>query len=140
MILKTSGFFSSAHFLYGYKGKCKHIHGHTYAYFIEVEVSEHDLVDDMVVDFSIVKELDHSLMVNGDSKLWKNMPEVLIGFNVIPFNSNPTAERIALYILDKIKKLHSTAHVTVRVWEDIESLVDQKDLEKGFGEHIEVSK
>lgn len=57
--LKTSASFDSAHFLYGYEGKCSNIHGHHWV--IEAKLSGEYLQTDsvksgMLVDFSDIKK------------------------------------------------------------------------------------
>ncbi len=52
--LKTKSSFDSAHFLAGYEGKCKNIHGHRWT--VEIEVGDKHLIQEgttreMVVDF-----------------------------------------------------------------------------------------
>ena len=77
-ILKTEHSFDSAHFLYGYQGKCSNIHGHRWR--VEVEVMTEELKNSkqlrgMYVDFSklksdlreIVDYMDHSLIIESGS-------------------------------------------------------------------------
>lgn len=72
--------FETAHALYGYDGKCKNIHGHSYHLYVTVigtpiEDSNH-VKNGMVMDFgdlkAIVKEeivdkFDHAVVLNGNS-------------------------------------------------------------------------
>ena len=56
--LKTRAHFDSAHFLYGYDGKCKNIHGHRWV--IEAEITGETLQKDgfqrdMLIDFGDFK-------------------------------------------------------------------------------------
>ena len=57
--LKTNSSFDSAHFLAGYEGKCRNLHGHRWT--VEVEVGGEKLMQDgqtrgMVVDFGDLKK------------------------------------------------------------------------------------
>ena len=58
--LKTEAAFDSAHFLSGYEGKCKNIHGHRWR--VVAEIFSDKLVDSgqergMLVDFSQFKKV-----------------------------------------------------------------------------------
>jgi len=91
-ILEKELKFSSAHHLENKPGlitkKCLNIHGHCWKVLVKVQI--HGIEDDMVIDFSalknIVDELDH-----------KDLNEVL--------SFNPTAENIAKYLYDQIVDL-----------------------------------
>ena len=71
--LKTQAHFDSAHFLHGYDGKCKNIHGHRWT--VEAEITGETLQKDgfqrdMLIDFGDFKRelknladfYDHSLI------------------------------------------------------------------------------
>ena len=89
--------FSAAHFLSHYKGKCEKLHGHNYKVRLWVKGEELDS-GGMLLDFSVLKGalkeaagfLDHSNL--NDMEVFKN---------------DPSAERIARFIFEKVKeKLH----------------------------------
>lgn len=94
MVIFKKFAFDSAHFLPNVPEghKCKNVHGHTYHLTVYLEG---DLVDDLewVMDFKdlkdvvkpVVDQLDHQLM------------------NDIEGLENPTAERITVWIWDRIK-------------------------------------
>lgn len=109
--------FETAHILYGYDGKCKNVHGHSYKLFVSVkgkplENLEHKK-NGMVMDFSdlktIVKEeitdsWDHAIMLNALSphkELGKTLEEQ--GHKVIYCNYQPTCENMLYDIAEKIK-------------------------------------
>ena len=103
--LKLTTHFSAAHQLNNaYDKKCNDsIHGHNWK--VLIEITSNTLRNNMVIDFTklkeIVNELDH-----------KNLNEIL------PFE--PTAEKIAKHIHDKIKldfKNNKTSSVMITVWE-----------------------
>lgn len=84
--------FAAAHFLRDYHGKCENLHGHNYK--VYAHVSGNKLNEGgMLLDFTflkgtlreVCKELDHTNL---------NDNEV--------FNQNPSAERIAEYIFNRI--------------------------------------
>lgn len=68
--------FDCAHMLEGHPGLCRNLHGHTYKLCVTVS-KVRDLQDDMVVDFSNLKEIvtdkiisrfDHAVILNTNSK------------------------------------------------------------------------
>jgi 6-pyruvoyltetrahydropterin/6-carboxytetrahydropterin synthase len=109
--------FETGHALYGYDGKCKNIHGHSYR--LDVTVIGTPISDNtnvkfgMVIDFSdlkkIVKEdivdvFDHATVFN------KNTPHVELaieledrGHNVLLVNYQPTSEMMVIDFASKIK-------------------------------------
>ncbi len=120
--------FETGHALYGYDGKCKNVHGHSYR--LDVTVIGQPISDTsnvkfgMVIDFGdlkkIVKEeivdvFDHATVFN------KNTPHVELakeledrGHNVLLVNYQPTSEMMVIDFAKKIKnrlpdniKLHS---------------------------------
>ncbi len=109
--------FETGHALYGYDGKCKNVHGHSYKLAVTVigtPVSEENAVKlGMVIDFGdlkkIVKEevvelFDHATVFN------KNTPHLELakeletrGHKVIFADYQPTSENMVLHFADKIK-------------------------------------
>jgi 6-pyruvoyltetrahydropterin/6-carboxytetrahydropterin synthase len=120
--------FETGHALYGYDGKCKNVHGHSYK--LSVTVIGTPITDNthvkygMVIDFSdlkkivkseIVDRFDHATVFN------KNTPHVELAkelenrdHNVILVDYQPTSENMVIDFSEKIKnrlpnhiKLHS---------------------------------
>ena len=120
--------FETGHALYGYDGKCRNVHGHSYK--LSVTVIGNPITDStnvkygMVIDFSdlkrIVKEeivnvFDHATVFN------KNTPHIELakelesrGHNVLLVDYQPTSEMMVIDFSKKIKthlpkhiKLHS---------------------------------
>ncbi len=109
--------FETGHALYGYDGKCKNVHGHSYK--LSVTVIGSPITDTshvklgMVIDFGdlkkIVKEdiedvFDHATVFN------KNTPHVELakelsdrGHNVILVDYQPTSENMIIDFAAKIK-------------------------------------
>ena len=110
--------FETGHALYGYDGKCKNVHGHSYK--LSVTVIGSPITDNtnvkfgMVIDFGdlkkIVKEdivdiFDHATVFN------KNTPHVELaheleqrGHHVILVDYQPTSENMVIDFADKIKR------------------------------------
>ncbi len=109
--------FETAHVLYGYDGKCKNVHGHSYKLFVTLKGVPIDDIrhekNGMVMDFgdlkSIVKEevvdvWDHAIMLNALSPhqiLGKDLEKQ--GHKVIYCNYQPTCENMLYDIAKKIK-------------------------------------
>ncbi|MDC8005183.1 6-carboxytetrahydropterin synthase [Aureisphaera galaxeae] len=110
--------FETGHALYGYDGKCRNVHGHSYKLSVTVigqPISDNNHVKfGMVIDFGdlkkIVKEeivdvFDHATVFN------KNTPHVELAkelsdrdHNVLLVDYQPTSEMMVLDFADKIKK------------------------------------
>ncbi|MHB1148127.1 MAG: 6-pyruvoyl trahydropterin synthase family protein [Lutibacter sp.] len=120
--------FETAHALYGYDGKCKNIHGHSYKLAVTVigtPISDSTNVKyGMVIDFGdlkkivsseIVNKFDHATVFN------KNTPHIELAkelekrdHNVILVDYQPTSEMMLVDFAEKINnrlpenvKLHS---------------------------------
>jgi len=110
--------FEAGHALYGYDGKCKNLHGHSYH--LEVTVIGTPIKDacnvkyGMVIDFGdlkkIVKEdivdvFDHSMIFN------RNTPHIEMandlierGHHVLLVDYQPTTEMMVIDFAEKIKR------------------------------------
>lgn len=109
--------FETGHALYGYDGKCKNVHGHSYKLFVTVIGSpiedSNNVKYGMVIDFTdlkkIVKEevvdvFDHATVFN------KNTPHIELanelkdrGHHVILVDYQPTSEKMVIDFMHKIK-------------------------------------
>ena len=108
-------FFSSAHRLRNYNGKCENLHGHNWRVRLYVSTKELDYTG-FVIDF---KEMDKILKNVTDKLDHQNINE-LTYFKEI----NPTAENIALFILNESKKIVDNDRISVTkvsVWESEKS-------------------
>lgn len=110
--------FETGHALYGYDGKCKNVHGHSYK--LSVTVSGKPIADKtnvkfgMVIDFGDLKKIvneeivdvfDHATVFN------KNTPHVELaeelktrGHHVILVDYQPTSEMMVIDFAEKIKQ------------------------------------
>lgn len=110
--------FETGHALYGYDGKCKNVHGHSYK--LSVTVIGKPITDTknvkygMVIDFTDLKKIvreeivdifDHATVFN------KNTPHVELAnelkqrdHHVILVNYQPTSENMVIDFAEKIQK------------------------------------
>lgn len=109
--------FETGHALYGYDGKCKNVHGHSYKLSVTVigtPISDNTNVKfGMVIDFSdlktivreeIVDHFDHATVFN------QNTPHIELanelktrGHHVILVDYQPTSENMVIDFAQKIK-------------------------------------
>lgn len=109
--------FETGHALYGYDGKCRNVHGHSYKLSVTVIGSPiqdaNNVKFGMVIDFSdlkkivveeIVDQFDHATVFN------KNTPHVDLakeladrGHHVILVDYQPTSENMVIDFAEKIK-------------------------------------
>ena len=109
--VRTEECFDSAHFLAGYDGKCKNIHGHRWR--VVLEVSKENLDDGgMVIDFTDLKHelknfadtLDHAFIIEKGSLIYETHKALLEDdFKIVEVDFRPTAENFAKYIFDEFK-------------------------------------
>jgi 6-pyruvoyltetrahydropterin/6-carboxytetrahydropterin synthase len=118
--------FETGHALYGYDGKCKNVHGHSYK--LSVTVIGKPIKDNknvkfgMVIDFGDLKKIvkteivdvfDHATVFN------KNTPHVELaneleirGHSVLLVDYQPTSEMMVIDFAEKIKK-HLPNHISL---------------------------
>lgn len=125
-LLKTEESFDSAHFLSGYNGKCRNLHGHQWRVIVEIHgktLSNERQTRDMLVDFGDLKHdlkqetdfFDHALIIEKGSL----RPTTLTAlqeenFKIIELPFRPTAERFAAYFYSKMKSYgYALQRVTV---------------------------
>lgn len=113
-LLKTQVLFDAAHFLAGYDGKCKNLHGHEWRVVIEIcspVLQEYGQTRDMVYDFSQLKDdlkleadlLDHALIIEEGSLKDTTLAALHDeGFRIVAFPWRPTAERLAAYFYERM--------------------------------------
>lgn len=111
--------FETGHALYGYDGKCRNVHGHSYKLSVTVigqPITDHTNVKfGMVIDFGDLKKIvkseivdvfDHATVFN------KNTPHIELaeelskrGHNVLLVDYQPTSEMMVISFAEKIKAL-----------------------------------
>jgi 6-pyruvoyltetrahydropterin/6-carboxytetrahydropterin synthase len=108
--VKVTLYFSAAHRLRGYKGKCENLHGHNWK--VEACIgSDKVMPDGMLVDFKRAKGMLKKVLSEFDHTQINNLPYFK--------KHNPTSENVAKYIFDAYKKKVKAplALVSVSVWE-----------------------
>ena len=106
---------ASAHYLRGYEGRCKDLHGHTWKVEVVIESKKLDKIG-MVVDFvELKKKLKEFL---------KPIDHVCLNDLAYFKKNNPTTENIAKYIYDNFQeKIKPLKIKYVQVWESDSSSV-----------------
>lgn len=96
--------FSAAHNLRGYKGDCSLLHGHNWTVQVIVRVEDLDEIG-IAIDFRKLKaELD-AILGEFDHKNLSDLP--------VFSKSNPTSEKIAKVIFEKISEKINSNHTKV---------------------------
>jgi len=98
--LKIEHHFDAAHKLNDYEGKCAQLHGHRWN--VTVYVKGKIERNGMLIDFTKIKgeidKLDHKYLND-----------------ILPFN--PTAENLALYLLEQFENIYKFINFKVILWE-----------------------
>ncbi len=96
--------FAAAHFLANYHGKCERLHGHNYR--VRVTVGGNSLDEGgMLLDFGVLKKALKGVLSEYDHTNLNEMEEFRDG--------NPSAERIAYTIYEKLKELLPSVNITL---------------------------
>lgn len=109
----TEACFDAAHFLAGYEGKCRNLHGHRWRVLIEVAKEELGK-NSMVVDFTALKKalkqlvdgFDHCMVIEKNSlkaKTYEALKEEEFCIVEVPFR--PTAECFARYFYEEMTQM-----------------------------------
>jgi len=116
-VLKIVTDFAAAHSLRDYPGNCSRLHGHNWG--VEVKVQS-EVLDEtgIAIDFREIK--------NQTKEVVERLDHFYLN-DIKPFDEiNPTAENIAKYFFDELKKLINTDTVSVKevtIWETPRSAV-----------------
>lgn len=108
--LTTEASFDSAHFLAGYEGKCRNIHGHRWTMKVDVasaSLQQEGSLREMVLDFGDLKQavkaladyFDHALIIEKNTLRELTLRALQEeGFRIIQVDFRPTAEKFAQFI------------------------------------------
>lgn len=128
--------FCAGHRLFEHGGKCEHFHGHNYVADIFVTGEEVDAVG-RVLDFADLKQRtkgwidtnwDHSFIVHEKDENAISALEMVKPCRLFKLPYNPTAENMALYLLEVMCPLvldgTGAKAVSVRIWETDEAYAE----------------
>lgn len=120
--LSTEHAFDSAHFLKGYQGKCRNLHGHRWRVVVEIASAALETAGQargMVMDFGDLKRdvramcdaLDHSLIYESGT-LKEETILALRGedFRLISLPFRPTAEEFSRYFFEQLQQKGYAVH------------------------------
>jgi 6-pyruvoyltetrahydropterin/6-carboxytetrahydropterin synthase len=121
----------AGHRVLNHEGKCAHPHGHQYT--AEITAVSADGLDRLgrVVDFGVLKEVyqtwvdkwwDHGFIINEEDSELRDALQAIEGSKVYELQGNPTAENLALFLLEYRKfrddlALSGVKVAKVVVWE-----------------------
>jgi len=92
--LKIIDYFSAAHQLDGYRGKCEALHGHNWK--VEAHVRGEELDDvGLLIDFGVLKQHLQDILEQLDHKFLNSLPELQ--------GISPSSELLARHIFQKLK-------------------------------------
>lgn len=112
--LKSEQSFDAAHFLMGYDGKCRNLHGHRWRVIAEIKgeyLCEETQERGMLVDFGELKKdlkelcdgMDHTLIYEKGSLQDATIKAFAAeNFRTVELPFRPTAENFAKYFFDKM--------------------------------------
>lgn len=112
--IRTEQSFDAAHFLWGYQGKCRNIHGHRWRVLVEIatETLREDAQEQgMCLDFGSLKNdllketefFDHTLIIERGSLKETTLAALQEeGFQIITMEFRPTAENFSKYFFDRM--------------------------------------
>lgn len=106
--------FEMAHAIYGYAGKCKNVHGHSYILHVTITGSSDNdsyipapgFIYDFkqlkkIVNETVINKLDHQLVLS-NVYLQTNTP-FISAENILAWEMEPTAENILIYIKQNLQ-------------------------------------
>jgi 6-pyruvoyl tetrahydropterin synthase/QueD family protein len=141
--IRTEVTISAAHFVQTTKSQCQNLHGHNWR--IEIEMSGPIQPDGMVKDFieikKIINRLDHKFLIPSQTYeivasqykssmvqvMYRNNPEIMpvciIPFSWVCLVDVPiiTAEYLAVYLQNELKKDSPDSLIKIKVWESDKS-------------------
>ncbi|MCL1865603.1 MAG: 6-carboxytetrahydropterin synthase QueD [Spirochaetes bacterium] len=112
-VLTVEDYFSSAHQLRGYKGKCENIHGHNWRVILNVQGEVLNEIG-LIIDFTELKDILKKIISYLDHK---NLNEIEPFVAINPSSEN-IAEFIAVKVQEEINKINAGINVeSVTIWE-----------------------
>jgi 6-pyruvoyltetrahydropterin/6-carboxytetrahydropterin synthase len=130
--------FDAAHRILNHESKCRNLHGHRYVLEAQFQTKELDELG-RVIDFGVVKEVlgawidenfDHNVILSVKDKALGDEIVKATGQKIYYLDENPTAENIALHLLNEIcVKLFAQKNVkcaAIRLYETPNCFCDVK--------------
>ncbi|MEM9557159.1 MAG: 6-carboxytetrahydropterin synthase [Acidobacteriota bacterium] len=102
--------FCAGHRIWGHENKCAHLHGHNYVALFHAAAGTLDAMG-RVIDFSVLKERlggwieehwDHGFLLHQDDAAGRAALAGIEGQKLYLLDRNPTAENLALYLLEEV--------------------------------------
>lgn len=106
--------FEMAHAIYGYAGKCKNVHGHSYILHVTITGSADNnnyipapgFIFDFkqlkkIVNETVINKLDHQLVLSNE--YLQTNPALISAENIFAWEMEPTAENILIYIKQNLQ-------------------------------------
>lgn len=102
--------FCAGHRVWRHETKCAHLHGHNYVAYFHAEGTELDELG-RVIDFGVLKERlggwidehwDHGFILHREDEEAVRLVGALPGQKLFLLDGNPTAENIALHLLEEV--------------------------------------
>lgn len=109
--------FDAAHNLVDYKGKCEHLHGHTYK--LEVTLHGEPALQGMIIDFGDLKAIVNELVIDKLDHHYLN--------DIVP---QSTAENIIFWIWEQLSEPLSGEHYRlyeIKLWETETSYITYRE-------------
>ena len=103
--LSVTRWFSAAHWLPNFPGKCKDLHGHNWKVIATLRAKKLDEKSDMVLDFSIFKGLVDEILPDHKC-INEEIPDIY-----------PTAENLAKWIFEQLDESLSKNAVYAEMWD-----------------------
>lgn len=126
--LKLKYHFDAAHKLENYSGACAKLHGHRWN--VTVYVKGIIKENDMLIDFTKIKaeinKLDHNTLLGSSAKILGNFLKQQYNQNVVYIKNNPTAENIAIYLLDKFETIYPNDKFKVIIYESPDTSIEAR--------------
>ena len=104
-----------AHAIFGYAGKCKNIHGHSYVLHVTVagNINDDDFIPapgfifdfkqlKQIVNETIIKKLDHQLVLSNE--YLKSNTALTSAENIFVWEMEPSAENILIHVKQNLQK------------------------------------
>ena len=119
LTLKLKHHFDAAHKLEAYSGPCASLHGHRWNVTVYAKGTIKE--NNMLIDFTKIKaeinKLDHNTLLGSGAKELGDFLKQYYNQDVVYISDNPTAENIAIYLLNKFEVIYPDDKFKVQIYE-----------------------